>query len=144
MNCSIHFYLLNRDFSQEYADEHNDGNESELNKRYEWEDELEINVPVNEVITHESSIYPLQGELSNGEEFRFDIKDMFLVELMTSHDSGKVIIGCSNSLLDKYSIEEEDELKIRVYLKDYEPLSNPIPGLYIAAKDFPKELIEEC
>jgi hypothetical protein len=31
-----------------------------------------------------------------------------------------------------------------VYLKDFEPMSNPVPGIYIAAQEFPKELIEHA
>ena len=42
MHCTVRVYLHNDHFSQEYADEHNNGQESELNRRFEWEDELEI------------------------------------------------------------------------------------------------------
>ena len=39
------------------------------------------------------------------------------------------------------AISDYAEANLLVYLKDYEPLTNPIPGIYIAAQEFPKELM---
>lgn len=138
MNCIVHFYLLNAHFSEEHAEAHYNGEESEFNLRYEWEDELKITSDVTGVETHDFSAFPLQGEL-DGKEFRHDISDMRLFEI-----KGEIpaYVGCSESILDSYSISEgTNGYKIEVFLKDFEPMANPVPGIYIASQEFPKELV---
>jgi len=140
MNCRIHFFLLNEDFSIEHAEANHGGEESESNLKYEWEDELKITTSVDDIVEHEKAVYPIQGTMPEGEAFHFDIKNMHLFELKSEENN--TLIGCSESILDSYEIDEkEDETVIRIYLKDYEPMSNPIPGIYIASQEFPKELI---
>ncbi|GAB5418648.1 MAG: hypothetical protein Crog4KO_04050 [Crocinitomicaceae bacterium] len=140
MTCRIHFYLLNDHFSQEYADEHNNGEPSEMNRLYLWEDEFSIKTKVTKVDARRFEKYPLQGK--KGEEsFTEEIADMRLFYLMDM-DAPVAVVGCSEVLLDSYSIEEEgDELVVQAYLKGEEPLANPVTGIYIASRDFPKSLI---
>lgn len=137
MNCTIHFYLLNDHFSQEHADLHHNGEESEYNLRYEWEDELKITTNVTGVITEEYATYSLQGEL-DGKPFSHEIKNMRLFKF-----EGEIptVVGCSESILDSYQLSSDGDIVLKVYLKDYEPMANPIPGIYIASQEFPKELI---
>jgi hypothetical protein len=53
-----------------------------------------------------------------------------------------VFVGASESMIDTLSIEKlNDEILVSIYIKDNEPHANPIPGIYIASKEFPKELI---
>jgi hypothetical protein len=59
-----------------------------------------------------------------------------------SDDAPSFFVGCSESILQElHIIRNEQETIIEIHLKDYEPLSNPIPGIYIGSKSFPKELI---
>jgi hypothetical protein len=84
--------------------------------------------------------YELKGELPSGESFEYIVSNMRLFEVQ----SGQTVTysGVSESILDSYHIERtESEINIHIYIKDFEPLANPIPGLYIAAQEFPKELI---
>ena len=49
-------------------------------------------------------------------------------------------LGISPSIalsLDK----NKNQWTIEIYIKDFEPMANPIPGIYIASKEFPKELL---
>ena len=141
MKCKIHFYLLNEHFSLEHAEANHNGEESEMNPKHEWEDELALTNEVNGVVEHENAIYPLQGNMPNGESFYFDIPKMRLLEI-TSEDTPSTFIGCSESILDSLEITEvEGVYIIKVTLKELEPMSNPIPGIYIAAQEFPKKLI---
>ncbi len=141
MRCTIHFYLLNAEFSQELADEKHNGQESEDNMRYEWEDELEITDPVDGIDIHEDATMPLQGEMPDGSAFIEEIDGMRLFECLSGSDQ-VAVVGCSESVLDSYNIEELDgQIILSVYLKDKEPMANPIPGLYIASQEFPKNLI---
>ncbi|MDC0100677.1 hypothetical protein OAI90_10345, partial [Crocinitomicaceae bacterium] len=51
-------------------------------------------------------------------------------------------LACSESILSSFDIEKSDEVfVVKIYIKDDEPLANPVPGVYIAAQEFPKELI---
>jgi hypothetical protein len=66
---------------------------------------------------------------------------MRLFEIQSS-DAPKVYIGASESIVSSSTVEKTDEsYTIEIFLKDYEPMSNPTPGIFIAAKSFPKELI---
>ena len=141
MKCRVHVFLLNEHFSQEYADIHHNGKDSELNLRYEWEDELEIKSDVSEVIELSNEIFPLQGTLGDGSSFSYDVQRMHLFKLVCN--DGITVLGCSESILHHSEVEKtSDSFVIRLYLKDYEPMSNPIPGIYIASQEFPKELID--
>lgn len=142
MKCTIHFYLLNDHFSKEHADANYNGEESELNRRYEWEDELNITTDVEDVVFHEKVVYPLSGETDDG-PFSYDVSGMNLFELK-SESNASTYVGCSASVMSSYELDDSEGFVLKVFLKDYEPMSNPIPGIYIAAQDFPKELIEHA
>lgn len=138
MNCKVHFFLLNDDFSIEHAEANHDGKESENNRLYEWQDELDITSEVTGMEMHEGASFPLQGQYPDGKDFHFDINKMRLFELSGEQ---KTFVGCSESLFDSYEWIEGEDYTLKVYLKDYEPLTNPITGIYIAAQEFPKELV---
>jgi hypothetical protein len=141
MRCRIHFYLLNAHFSMEHAETHHDGEESEFNQMFEWEDELAITSEVEGIESNRYTTYPLQGVLPDGTQFSHEVSEMRLFEIKTV-DQPITYVGCSESILDSYEIKEDNEqITLRVYIKDYEPMSNPVPGIYIAAQEFPKELI---
>lgn len=141
MKCKIHIYLLNDLYSQEFADAHHEGNPSIDNVKYDWEDELSISSDVLSVEEHKGVSYPLSGMDENDQAFQYDIPDMHLFEIQSS-DAPKVYIGASESIVSSTScLKDEHGYTIEITLKDYEPMSNPIPGIFIAAKSFPKELI---
>lgn len=141
MKCTIHVYLINELYSQEFADEFHNGNPSEDNKEYDWEDELSISSDVVSTEELNNSIYKLEGENGNGDYFSVEVPNMRLVKI-TSNDAPVVFVGTSESMVDTLSIEKlSNEILVSVYIKDNEPHANPIPGIYIASKEFPKELI---
>lgn len=141
MKCSVHFFLINDLFSEELAEREHGGEESEDNRRYQWEDEFAITTPVAEVISHEDMVYPLMGAMPDGTEFREEVGGMRLFELKGT-GGNSTWVGCSESLLDEFDLAKlEDEWVLTVFLKDNEPYANPITGIYIASKEFPKSLI---
>ena len=141
MNCKIHIYLLNDLYSQELADTQHEGNQSIDNIKYEWEDELSISSDVTSVTELTDVVYPLAGVNENDETFQFDIPNMRLFEICSS-DAANVFVGASESIVSSAKFDKTtDSYTIEIFLKDYEPMSNPTPGIYIAAKSFPKELI---
>ena len=139
MKCKIHFFLLNEHFSVEHAEANHNGEESEMNRKYEWEDELQIKGDVKEIIEHEKAVYSLKGSFSDEETFSFDVAKMRLFEIVTELES--TFVGCSESILENAELKENDLYELSIYIKDFEPMSNPVPGIFIAAQEFPKELI---
>jgi hypothetical protein len=141
MHCNFHAYLLNDNYSQEHADAQHAGKESENNRKYLWEDELRVTSEIEEVIFHENGIYHLKGEYPKGNLFEYEVLDMLLYELkMKGRES--VFLGASKQLVDQHILEKkEDNYQLTFYLKDNEPFSDPVPGIYIASKAFPKELV---
>jgi hypothetical protein len=105
-----------------------------------WEDEFAIKTVVTNIDARRSETYPLQGQ--KGEEtFVEEVPDMRLFHLM-NNDTPVAIVGCSEHILDSYNFEEnEEEIVLEVFLKGEEPLANPVTGIYIASRDFPKSLI---
>lgn len=140
MKCTAHFYKLNYDFSPEFADVHHDGEESENNRKYDWEDELVITGEVEDIQVKEDSSYILKGE-RDGEQFSEELPNMTVFQISVKNGQD-IPMACSPSVLKNYNIEKsEEEIILNVFLEDEEPLTNPVSGLYIALQDFPTHLI---
>jgi hypothetical protein len=139
--CIFHVYLLNEHYSPEYAEAQHGGKDSENNRRYDWEDEFAITSVVKNIEVIKDAIFPLQGTLPDGKDFKHEVLGMLLF-CIQSEDAPDTYVGASQSIVDRYEKEENDgKVTVRIFLKDYEPMANPIPGIYIASKEFPKELI---
>lgn len=143
MKFEAHFFLLNYDFSPEFAEAHHNGEPSENNRFYDWEDELALKNEVEDVTVLRHATYKLQGTKGDGSSFVEPVAEMVLFEIKGT-DGSITQMGCSERALDLYEIDKQKEGKIilTVVLNAREPLSNPVPGIYIAAQDFPKSLID--
>jgi hypothetical protein len=140
MKLTAHFYLLNDDFSPEYAEANHGGKETENNPLYEWEDEFEVSENLESTELIRKGSFTLAGDLPNGEAFASEVKNMFLLKLKLSNGS-EGYFGVSESILENYTLEGDSDQVLKVYIRDYEPLANPMPGVFIASKEFPLELI---
>jgi hypothetical protein len=141
MICTIHTYLLNDLYSQDLADSQNNGKQSPDNKKFDWEDEMSVSSSVKDVEELLYSSYFLVGSLGDGSDFSIEVPKMRLLKI-TSTDSPDLYVGASESIISEVRINRnENHWKIEIYIKDLEPLANPIPGIYIASKEFPKELV---
>lgn len=142
MQLNVHFFMLNEHFSQEHADAQHNGEESENNLKYEWEDELSIKHPVKSVNTVRKGTYTIQGVLGDDKRFAYDIPNTLVFEIIGEDDS-VTQMACSESIIESFElIENESGKRLNVYLLESEPHTNPIPGVYIALQEFPKELSE--
>ena len=141
MICTIHTYLLNDLYSQDLADSQNNGKQSPDNKKFDWEDEMSVSSSVKDVEELLYSSYFLVGSLGDGSDFSIEVPKMRLLKI-TSSDAQDLYVGASESIISEVRINRnENHWKIEIYIKDLEPLANPIPGIYIASKEFPKELV---
>lgn len=143
MILQAHFYLINDDFSPEYADANHQGQESENNPRFEWEDEYEVSENLKEVRIHRQGSFSIQGQLPNQDTFRCELRNMCVIEMLLN-DGQSGYFGVSESILDSIEEEKTDDTHIvRAYIKDYEPFGEAVTGVYLASKEFPTELIFE-
>jgi hypothetical protein len=141
MKYTIHTYLLNDLYSQELADSQNNGEQTPDNMKYDWEDEMSISSRVKEVEELIESSYFLAGSLGDGSNFSIEVPKMRLIKI-TSSDAPDLYVGASESIISEVRINRnENHWKIEIFIKDLEPMANPIPGIYIASKEFPKELV---
>jgi len=141
MKYTIHTYLLNDLYSQELADSQNNGEQTPDNKKYDWEDEMNVSSTVNDVEELKDSSYFLAGSLGDGSNFSIEVPKMRLLKI-TSSDVQDLYVGASESIISEVRINRnENHWKIEIFIKDLEPMANPIPGIYIASKEFPKELV---
>lgn len=141
MKCSVHIFLINDLFSEEIAERDHGGEESPENRRFQWEDEFEITVPVSDINVIENGSYSLRGSYPDGKAFEEIVGGMRLFEIKTAQ--GINVVACSESLLDTYELSKlEHEFVLSIFLKDNEPLANPITGIYIATGEFPDALID--
>lgn len=133
--------MLNDHFSPEYAEANHGGKESENNPLYEWEDEFEVSEGLSSIAVLRDSVFHLAGHLPDGEPFNHPVYNMFLLEMMME-DGNKGCFGVSESIMESFTLEgDEAHQVLKVYIKDYEPLANPMAGVFIASKEFPKPLI---
>lgn len=140
MEFTACFYKLNEDFSPEFADANHEGQPSANNRLYEWEDELKLKNDIKNVEILEGETYFLKGE-QNGEQFEEPVKGMLLFNIVGT-DGSVTQMACSQLLVENYELIEKDNIRLNVFFKETEPLSNPVPGVYIALQDFPKSLID--
>lgn len=140
MEFTACFYKLNEDFSPEFAEANNGGEPSENNRLYEWEDELKLKNPIEKVEILENETYFLRGE-RNGSQFEEPVHEMLLFNIVGT-DGSVTLMACSQVLVENHELIDDDKLRLNVFFKGSEPLSNPVPGVYIALQDFPKSLVD--
>ncbi len=142
MDLYLHFILVNSEFSQGLADDLYEGQESEDNIKYLWEDEFKVSQPVKEFKIKNNSTYTLAGYFPDDAPFSFEIDDMSVCDCLT--ESGeRMLFAVSKKLVkktEKIISENKDETHMYFYLKDSLPMENPMNGVYILKTDFPKEL----
>ena len=142
MNLHLHFILVNSEFNQGIADDLYEGQETEDNIKYLWEDEFKVSEPVKEFKIKNNAIYTLAGRFPDDKEFSFEIWDMTIVDCITM-DGKNMQFAVSKKLLkktEKIVNEKDDETHLYFYLRDGIPMENPMNGVYIIKQDFPKEL----
>lgn len=142
MNLHLHFILVNSDFNQGLADDLYEGQETEDNIKYLWEDEFKVSEPVKEFKIRNNAIYSLAGIFPDGKHFSFDIWDTTIVDCITTKGN-TMQFAVSKKLLkktEKKVDEKQQETHLYFYLRDALPMENPMNGVYILKKDFPKEL----
>lgn len=141
MKVTINVKLVNSKFNQAYADKENEGEETEDNIKYLWEDEFEVQGNVSQFKVQNNASYLLKGLYPNDDEFCFEIPDMTILEC-TMDDGSVMQMPFSKKAVSKTEkTENKKGLMFQVYLKSSREVVNPMTGVYILKEDYPEELL---
>lgn len=142
MTVTINVKLVNSKFNQAYADKENEGEETEDNIKYLWEDEFVVQGNVSNFKIINNTTYLLNGLYPNDDEFSFEIPDMTVLECAMT-DGSKTLFPFSKKAISKTEkIETKNGMTFYVHLKSIREIINPMTGVYILKDDYPKELLE--
>ena len=142
MTVTINVKLVNSKFDQAYADRDNEGEETEDNIRYLWEDEFEVKGNVTNFKVINNTTYLLNGLYPNDDEFSFEIPDVTVLEC-TMNDGSVTLLPFSKKAISKTEkVETKKGMTFNVFLKSAKEIVNPMTGVYILKEDYPAELLE--
>ena len=140
MKVTITVKEVNPEFDRELADKHHDGKESEDNVLYTWEDEFEISGDVKDFKIRNNAVYNLTVQAEE-ESATYPVEGMMLVDSLMS-DGTTTTCAFSRSIVKdtKKVISQKGDIHLYVFLKGGKDIVTPVTGIYIAQKDFPKDL----
>src|ERR1700741_2502030 len=98
MEVTLNVKLVNSEFNQSIADDLHNGEESEDNIKYLWEDEFTVQGKVALFKIKNNATFQLKGILPDDKEFSYDIPDMCIVEC-TMEDGSVVQFPISKKLI---------------------------------------------
>lgn len=142
MIVTINVKLVNSKFDQAYADRDNEGEETEDNIRYLWEDEFEVKGNVANFKVINNTTYLLNGLYPNDDEFSFEIPDMTVLECTMDNGSVTLLPFSKKAISKTEKVETKKGMTFNVFLKSTKEVVNPMTGVYILKEDYPKELLE--
>lgn len=143
MKVTVNVRLVNSEFDHDIAIALYEGDESEENIKYLWEDEFEVLGDIESFKVKNNAIYTLEGMKADDIKFSFEIWDMTIVECIDKE--GKINqFSFSKKLVkstEKLQDEKTKDIIFNVLLTDKLEHVNPMDGLYILKSNFPKELL---
>lgn len=143
MKVTINVKLVNSEFDHDIAIALYEGDESDENIKYLWEDEFEVIGDVESFKVKNNAIYTLEGLKSDDTKFSYEIWDMIIVECIDKKGNisqfsfSKKLVKLTEKLQD----EKTKDITFKVLLTDKIEHVNPMDGLYILKSSFPKELL---
>ena len=143
MKFTINIKCLNPDFDVVLADKLHNGEETEDNIKYLWEDEFVVKGDVLAYRVKNKVDFDLRGYFPNGEEFKFQIPDCTIVEV-DIEDGSLGQFPVSRKLVhktDKIVSKNGSSVFFELILKGSKEIANPMDGAYFLEEDFPRELI---
>lgn len=141
MKVTINVKLVNSKFNQAYADKENEGEETEDNIKYLWEDEFEVQGNVTNFKVTNNTAYLLNGLYPNDHEFSFEIPDMTVLECTLDNGTTTLLPFSKKAINKTEKVETKIGFTFYVQLKSIREVVNPMTGVYILKDDYPKELL---
>ena len=144
MKLVVNIKRLNKDYSQDYADQYHFGEESNNNMKSHWGYTYSID-NVSEILTKEQSVYNKTGELENGEKVSIDFKEMFVLEAY-SNDELLADWAVSTQLIDDTHNVFKRKRGITyfyIYINDREDFECPADRLFCLNEGLPNDLFKK-
>ncbi len=146
MKVIVTFKELNPDYDQEYANEYQDGNESESNWKVNWQDEPDPYEDVSEIRVLDNATYKLWGTINEKTDFSYDIPNMTILECI-KNDSQVLQFAVSKTLLKRTHKVYNNKYKTMRFYFYFVPnskqiMKDPVDGVYIFIENIPKELLK--
>lgn len=142
MKVTLNVKLVNSKFNQAYADKENEGEETEDNIKYLWEDEFEVQGNVTNFKVNNNTTYLLNGLYPNDDEFSFEISDMTVLECTLDNGSVTLFPFSKKAINKTEKVDTKNGMTFYVHLKSIREIVNPMTGVYILKEDYPQELLE--
>lgn len=142
MNVTVNVKLVNSKFNQAYADKENEGEETEDNIKYLWEDEFEVQGNVTNFKVVNNTTYLLKGLYPNNDEFCFEIPDMTVLECAMENGSVTLLPFSKKAISKTERVDTDNGMTFFVQLKSIRDVVNPMTGVYIIKDDYPEELLK--
>lgn len=142
MNVTVNVKLVNSKFNQAYADKENEGEETEDNIKYLWEDEFEVQGNVTNFKVVNNTTYLLKGLYPNNDEFCFEIPDMTVLECAMDNGSVTLLPFSKKAISKTERIDTDKGMTFFIQLKSIRDVVNPMTGVYIIKDDYPEELLK--
>lgn len=143
MKVTLNIKLVNSKFNQAYADKDNEGEETEDNIKYLWEDEFEVKGNVKNFRVINNTTYLLKGLYANDDEFCFEIPNMTVLECAMEDGSVTLLPFSKKAISKTDKVDSKDGLYFNINLKSIYEIINPMLGVYIIKDDYPQELLGE-
>ena len=141
MQVTINVKLVNSKFNQAYADKDNEGDETEDNIKYLWEDEFEVQGNVTNFKVTNNTTYLLKGLYDDDDEFCFEIPEMTVLECTMDNGTQTLIPFSKKAISKTTKVDTKDGFYFNVHLKSVKEIVNPMEGVYILKDDYPQELL---
>ncbi len=141
MKIKVRFKLRNLEFSQDYANFHNDGKESLDNSKYSWEYGYAVD-EVDEFSESENEIIELEAKDKNGQVHRITFDNMVLLNFKLNNGN-KGRFGVSKILLSKRNLskmEKYDLLRAYYYFKQETPFIELVSGVFVTEKELKEKV----
>ncbi len=141
MQVTINVKMYNDQFDQEFANQHYNGEESEDNIKYLWEDEFMVKGKVKEFKVLNNAVYTLAGIMPDGTSFSYEIQAMTICECQLEDDTITRFAFSKKLIKSTFKSQEQENIIFSVILRKEKETVNPMDGVYIQTGDFPKELL---
>lgn len=138
MKATIHIKLVNGDFSQSIADDFYEGDASEDNIKYLWEDELYFN-NINSFKINNNAQYELNYAIGDATKEHI-VSNLTIIEGIGTTATQQIIVSKKLIKSTNKITTPANDVVFELILKDNIDFYNPTDGMYIIATDFPKEL----
>lgn len=134
MRLQISFRCINEKYSQEYADEYEQGKPSVNNQKYHWT--VSFEVPDVKEISKPEEAFKLKAELEDGTKLQKELENVYILRV-TSED-GQKDYAVSKAILNKTHEayrEKEGVNRFYFYLNNHPNPVEILKGVYLTEEE---------